>query len=215
MIHGAILRGLTALLVDVEIGVRRGTGFHVVGLGGPTVKESRERLRHAIEASGLDWPAAAITVNLAPADIPKVGTTLDLAIAIAILSATNQISVKDNDATYMFGELGLEGNLRRCKGALAIARAIPVGATLIAPEPNRLELALLWHTRQANKICDPLIARDLEQVVEIVQGRSRPRARARISEYKSAFHRGVDFRNVKGQIRAKRALAVAAAGVTI
>lgn len=212
MIRGAVLRGLEPLLVDVEIGVRAGTGFHIVGLGKPAVKESRDRLRHAIEASGYQWPNVSITVNLAPADVPKEGTTLDLAIAVAILSATNQVSVQTDDSTFLFGELGLEGRLRRCKGALAIARKIPVSSTLIAPVSNRLELALLRQIKDASKDFLPYVVENLVQAVGVMSGTTKPRAHADQAEFKPAFHQGVDFKVVKGQRRAKRALEVAAAG---
>ena len=211
MIHGAVLQGLQALIVDVEVGLRPGNGFQIVGLGKSAVKESCERLRHAIRASGFEWPAAAITINLAPADIPKEGTTLDLALAIAILYATGQTK-PINNSSYLFGELGLEGNLRRSRGALSIARKIPDGSTLIAPASNRLELALLRHLKEAQKIFNPYIAKNLAEVVEILEGRSEPRATAKAEEFKAAFRPGVDFKKVKGQRRAKRALEVAAAG---
>ena len=153
MIRGAVLRGLEALLVDVEIGIRSGRpGFNIVGLGRPAVKESGERLRHAIEASGFEWPTGCITVNLAPADIPKEGTTLDLAIATAVLAATGQVAPRSPDNLYLIGELGLEGNLRRSRGALAIARQIPDGSTLVHLAINTGTLRergneVLHHTR--------------------------------------------------------------------
>ena len=219
MIHGAVLRGLDPFLVDVEIGIRPGQEFFIVGLGKSAIKESYHRLRHAIESSGMKWPKVQITVNLAPADIPKEGTTLDLAIVIAILSSTGQISAEISDHTYFVGELGLDGRLRPCKGALSIARKISKhitdGATLISPIGNRPELALLRQIGPSSgesKNCKYYVVENLAQAVQVVQGALKPLARAEASEFKPAFRGREDFRAVKGQDRAKRALEVAAAG---
>jgi magnesium chelatase family protein len=196
-----------------EVGLNRGReNFFISGLGRREVSESKYRLRKAIEASGFDWPEGAITVNLAPADIPKSGTWLDLAIALAILEANGQIRHKLKRAVYAVGELGLEGTLRSVPGALAIARKIPDASALIAPKDNNHELALLRLIRGANKLYDPFVVENLRDAVRTFRGEISPLASTRQENLRPAFHPGVNFKQVHGQQRAKRALEVAAAG---
>jgi len=213
MLRGAVLRGLEALRVDIEIGLSRGYGggFTIVGLGRPAVKESRVRLKHAIENSGFTWPERAITVNLAPADVPKEGTTLDLAIALSILLRSGQITT-DHEDVYAVGELGFEGNLRACRGALAVGKMVPRGATVIAPSQNRHELALLRLGQSIRKNFHPHVVENLRNAARILSGEKSSLATATLAECKPAFVAGVDCKNVKGQAKAKRALEVAAAG---
>ncbi len=151
MIRGAFVQGISAVVVEVEIAFAAGSGFHIVGLGKTAVKESEKRLQHAFESSGFSWPSSSVTVNLAPADIPKEGTSLDLAIGLGILERDGQIENTHSDPVYAVGELGLEGNLRPCRGALCIARALPDRSILVAPEGNRHELALLRQIHGARK----------------------------------------------------------------
>ncbi|PIZ87783.1 MAG: magnesium chelatase [Candidatus Nealsonbacteria bacterium CG_4_10_14_0_2_um_filter_40_15] len=113
--------GLESIKVDVEVNLaNRGLpGFEIVGLPDKAVDESKERVRAAISSSGIDFPAKKITVNLAPADIPKEGSLYDLPIAIGILSSILQFTVPDK--SLFFGELSLDGSLRHTKGALLMA----------------------------------------------------------------------------------------------
>src|SRR3972149_4714142 len=113
--------GLNATLVDVEVDIQDGLpSFTIVGLPDKAVEESKERVRSAIKNSGADFPTTRITVNLAPADLPKIGPAYDLPIALGILIASGQIS-PDTSKSLFFGELSLDGGLRHTNGILPMA----------------------------------------------------------------------------------------------
>src|SRR3990167_2183953 len=116
------LCGLNAVLVDVEVDVATQglPSFTIVGLPDKAVEESKERVRSAIKNSGADFPISRITVNLAPADLPKVGPAYDLPIALGILVASRQIAPEISDS-FFFGELSLDGSLRHTNGILPMA----------------------------------------------------------------------------------------------
>src|SRR3989344_3207988 len=114
--------GLQSFGVDVEVDVAEAgfPGFNIVGLAGKAVEEARERVKTAIVNSGLDFPPKKITVNLAPADLPKDGGAYDLPMAIGILAASQQVpitKIQETNQIY-YGELGLDGSLRSTKGVL-------------------------------------------------------------------------------------------------
>src|SRR5512146_915987 len=114
--------GLSATLVDVEVDVAEQglPSFTIVGLPDKAVEESKERVRSALKNSGADFPISRITVNLAPADLPKAGPAYDLPIALGILSASGQIAPSVSDCLF-FGELSLDGSLRHTNGILPMA----------------------------------------------------------------------------------------------
>src|SRR3954453_16888612 len=115
------LAGLDAPLVRVEAHVGGGLPqFHIVGLPDTEVKEARDRVRAALHTTGFDWPAGRVTVNLAPADLPKESGRFDLPIAIGILAASRQIHTKLLAEMEFAGELALSGELRPIHGALAM-----------------------------------------------------------------------------------------------
>ncbi len=121
-IYSSATYGIDAYLVEVETNVEKQIpGFTIVGLPDNAVKESRERVTTAIKNNGLEFPKRKITVNLAPADIKKEGSSFDLPIAVGLLVATEDIKEIKMDDTVFLGELALDGKLRPVKGALPIS----------------------------------------------------------------------------------------------
>ena len=115
------ISGLKTIGIDVEVNVaNRGLpSFDIVGLASKAVAESKERVKAAIVNSGIEFPVKKITINLAPADVPKQGSCYDLPVAMGILSLVNDLALPDN--ALFFGELSLDGSLRHTKGALLVA----------------------------------------------------------------------------------------------
>ena len=213
IIHSRALDGLAAPEVTVEVHLANGLpSFTLVGLADTEVKEARERVRAALQNSGLEFPHnKRITVNLAPADLPKESGRFDLPIALGILAASGQIDAA-RLATFEFaGELSLAGDLRPVRGALAMAMALAArrgGAarTLVLPEASAAEAALIEGLA-------PRAARHLLDVVRaLLPGEAAqplPVATPRPAGPAPALP---ELRDVKGQAAAKRALEVAAAG---
>src|SRR3989344_2378707 len=121
IISGATI-GLNATLVDVEVDIPGSSlpSFTIVGLPDKAVEESKERVRSAIKNSGAEFPGGRITVNLAPADLPKMGPAYDLPIALGVLIAAGQIAPNVSSSMF-FGELSLDGGLRHTNGILPMA----------------------------------------------------------------------------------------------
>jgi len=120
-IKSAAFSGVEGVLINVEVDITYGLpNFNIVGLGDTAVKESKDRVRAAIVNSCLEFPISRITINLAPAHIKKEGSHYDLPIAVGILAATNQIDLEDVDNFIFMGELSLNGNVNKIKGALPI-----------------------------------------------------------------------------------------------
>ncbi len=200
------LSGVKARDVDVQVQISAGLpAFTIVGLGDKAIGESRERVRGAISACGLALPPKRITVNLAPADMPKVGSHYDLPIAMGIMAAIGVLPKEMLEKTLVLGELELDGSLRAVSGILPAAiHAVAQDKTLICPEASGREAVIASETL---KVIAP---RSLVSLVNHAKGtqtlpRPRPVAIARQSEVG-------DFNEIRGQESAKRALEVAAAG---
>jgi magnesium chelatase family protein len=205
--------GLAAPRVDVEVHLGAGLPcFNIVGLPATEVKESKERVRAALVNSGFEFPAGRITVNLAPADLPKDGGRFDLAIAVGILLASRQLAPRhDLTVLELLGELGLAGNLRSVQGALpAAAAAAAQGHRLVLPTANTPDLR--WYPGLA-----AVVAADLLDVCAWLEGRESASADHHITpEITTHPHANrlqqLRLGDVCGQALGKRALEVAAAG---
>jgi len=204
--HSRGLDGLNAPPVIVEAHLASGLpSFTLVGLPDTEVKEARDRVRAAIVNSGFDFPSKRITVNLAPADLPKESGRFDLPIALGILAASGQIPAPPL-ADYEFaGELSLSGELRPIRGALAMAlQTGDTGKAFILPEESAREAALTGSTHI-------LAARSLLDVcAHLADRQALPMANATVS--RKNWPNSADLAEVRGQSQAKRALEIAAAG---
>ena len=132
-VRSATLVGVWGHPVSVEVHVANGLPcFTVVGLPDASCREARDRVRAAILSSGLKWPMCRITVNLAPGDVPKAGAGLDLAIALGLLVASEQLVAVSTDDVGVLGELGLNGSIRQVPGALPLVDAMDSGTVVVA-----------------------------------------------------------------------------------
>ena len=205
VLYSRALSGMEAELVTVEVHLAGGLpSFTIVGLPETEVKESRERVRAALQNCRFDFPVRRITVNLAPADLPKESARYDLPIALGILAASGQIPAGSLAGYEYAGELALTGELRPIRGALAMTyRAAGSGRAFILPEMNAAEAALVKSARVYP-------ARNLLEVAAHLTGRQA------IAPYAgkpgSAIPHYPDMSEVKGQEQVKRALEIAAAG---
>ena len=139
------VHGIEAHFVDIEVDIVKGLpNFIIVGLPDSTIKESRERIRSAIENSGMEFPPRNFVVNLAPAGFKKQGSNFDLPVAIAILKATGQIDI-DLDSYAIVGELSLDGKVRAVKGTISMAISLYKSnyKKIIVPYENRYEASAI------------------------------------------------------------------------
>ncbi|MFO1298813.1 MAG: YifB family Mg chelatase-like AAA ATPase [Burkholderiaceae bacterium] len=208
VVRSRALLGLDAPEVRVEVHVGNGLpAFHIVGLPEAEVRESRDRVRAALLHAGFDFPNRRLTVNLAPADLPKESGRFDLPIAVGILAASGQLPSEPLDELELVGELSLTGTIRPIRGALAMALAGVRDTrprTLLLPAANGAEAALVDGARL-------LGALDLAGVAAHLLGASQLERIAPAPCAPAPAGDG-DFADVKGQAGAKRALEVAAAG---
>ncbi|CAB1370329.1 YifB family Mg chelatase-like AAA ATPase [Denitratisoma oestradiolicum] len=205
ILHSRALCGMDAPLVTVEVHIANGLpGLTLVGLPDTEVKEARDRVRAAIQNSHFEFPARRITVNLAPADLPKESGRFDLPIALGILLASGQLRASGLDDLEFAGELSLSGQLRPIRGALAMCAAgAATGRTFVLPAENAAEAALVREVtalpvRSLTEVCAHLTGQQLLLPYggqALVQAPAYP-----------------DLAEVKGQVQARRALEVAAAG---
>ncbi len=207
--------GLTAPEVLVEVHLSQGLpALTIVGLPEAAVRESKDRVRSAMLNCGYEFPNRRLTINLAPADLPKEGARLDLPISIGILAASGQLDAEVLKGFEFVGELSLNGELRAVSGALAVARAIATGGsqrTLIVPTGNATEAAKIAGVTV-------LAADNLAQVcrhLDYVAGVGRKEDALLPTQAQNPSNQvtySYDLSDVKGQFFARRALEIAAAG---
>ena len=203
VVRSRALVGIHAPEVTVEVHLGPGLPtFTVVGLPDAEVREAKDRVRAALNHARFEFPARRITVNLAPADLPKDSSRLDLPIALGILASSGQLPTAALADHEFAGELSLTGELRPVRGALAMALASR-GRAFVLPAANAAEAALACGT-------SILPARSLLEVCEHLRGESRILPYAGRVERQAPCY--LDLAEVKGQAQAKRALEVAAAG---
>lgn len=207
-VRGATVLGVEGFLVDIEVDISRGLpGFEIVGLPDAAVRESRQRVRAAMKNSGFAFPLQRITVNLAPADLRKSGPAFDLAIALGILAAAGTLESDLLKEVLVLGELSLDGSVRGVAGVLPMLMAaaeaglpralVPIDNQEEAALVDNIQVGIVGHLREAPAVLEGRISltapqcRDFDLDVDIG---------------------GKDLFEVRGQLAAKRALEIAAAG---
>lgn len=209
--------GLETLPIEVEVDVAAQgfPGFNIVGLASKAVEEARERVKTAIINSGLDFPGKKITVNLAPADLPKDGAAYDLPIAIGILAASEQIpsmTMNDNRMTMnaiYYGELSLDGSLRATKGVLLVG--------IFAQRENVAQIYVPIESANEASVIDDIQVFPVRNLKELVDHLHQiklitPIKHLEVSDLVEEVEFETDISEVAGQELAKRALTIAAAG---
>ena len=199
LVRSRALDGLDAPEVTVEVHLANGLpAFNLVGLPDTEVREARERVRAALQTSQFEYPQRRITVNLAPADLPKEGGRFDLAIALGILVASGQVSGKLLDALEFCGELSLNGELRAVRGVLAVALAAGrAGLGLMVAPANAAEAALA-------RGVTVLPAASLGAAAAHLNGHAELAPQCCVAPAAQA-HGGPDMADVRGQLQARRA----------
>jgi magnesium chelatase family protein len=206
-VFSAANRGLETIKVDVEVNLAsRGLpGFEIVGLADQAVDESKERVRAAIISSGIEFPAKKITVNLAPADVPKEGSCYDLPIAIGICSSVLQFSLPEK--SLFFGELSLDGSLRHTKGAFLLA--------VFAKESGFLNLFVPRDSANEAAIIKDINVYPVDNLFQLISHLSGAKLIEKAQYQEVVDEREApefDMKEILGQEQAKRALEIAASG---
>ena len=207
ILHCRAQHGAEAPPVTIEVLLSGGLpAFTVVGMAETAVRESKDRVRGALIASGFEFPQQRITVSLGPAELRKSGGRYDLAIAVGILAARRQVPVAAAANVELYGELALNGVLRPVTGLLpALLQARHAEREVIVPPGNESEAALAGAQARA--------APDLQAVVDHLAGRTAlAPVMPRDAEPASSAGQGLDLADVRGQAQARRALEIAAAG---
>lgn len=208
-IFSSSLSGLSACIVDVEVDISFGMpGTCIVGLADKSVEEAKERVKTSIKNMDFMYPSKKVVINLAPADLKKTGSHFDLPIAIGILSASEQVSKENLDKFLIFGELSIDGILRKVNGTLCYAISAKENGieSIILPKENAKEASLV----KGLKIYP---AENLKEVVNIINNYNSITPYSNGNEQMENDNDYIyDFEDIKGNNITKRALEIAAAG---
>lgn len=209
-VHSFGILGLDAYPVTIEVDVSRGLpATTIVGLPDDSIRESKERVRSAIKNSGFQFPADRITINLSPADIKKEGPSFDLAIALGILAASEQVSPQMIGMYAFLGELSLDGRIQPVNGTISI--------TLTANPEKIAGIILPTINAKEARICDNIPIIEADSLIDVVylthnSTNQEPSQKTEHSFFLQPQTYEHDFSDVKGQFHAKRGLEIAAAG---
>lgn len=205
-----ILQGLDGHIIDVEVDISNGLPqLLIVGLADTSIKESKERVRSAIKNSGFKFPLSRITINLAPANLKKEGSQIDLSVAVGILQATEIIENTDISDTCFIGELSLDGKVNKINGALPIVISLrELGVKrVILPYENREECSVLDGI-------DIIPVKTLKEVVSFLNKKTEIKSYRTdiLSIFENQEEFSENFEDIKGQEGVKRAMEIAASG---
>ncbi len=208
-VYSAAVIGLSAELVEIETDISSGLpATIVVGLPDTAIREARERVKSALKHANMQFPRSRVAINLAPADLPKIGTHYDLPIAVSVLLNSNQLDFEAKGKLFV-GELALDGTVRPVSGILVIAEAAKTRGfeTLFVPEENALEASLIEGLQVVS-------VSSLAELLRMLAGFAPLRhfTKPKGEEVSKSLESPWDFRLIRGQELAKRALEIAASG---